>query len=86
MAREVYCLVSFWLSRGMIAFSYNDKSADNFFGRIMVLHDHPIDKIGCQTNQDDKECELKSTSTEEGGADGSGSVAWNLHDDGLEGS
>lgn len=46
----------------------------------MLRHDHAIDEIGCQTDQDDKECELESASCEEGSANGSGSVTWNLHD------
>lgn len=45
----------------------------------MLYHDHAVDEVACQSDQDNEECDLKNASTEEGSANWSGSVAWNLH-------
>jgi hypothetical protein len=50
----------------------------------VVRHDHAIDEVGCQPEDDDEEDKLETASDEECGADRRGSVRWDLHSEESE--
>jgi hypothetical protein len=65
--------------------TYDDKGANDFARGVMVCHNHSVDEVGCHSKNNDKEDELQDAGDQEGGANGRGSIGWDLHDEKSEG-
>ena len=62
-----------------IADTYHCKCTDEFFCRFDIAGHDFTDEIGGQANDAEHADELEHAHDEKGGAQGSGTVAWDLH-------
>lgn len=77
-AREVY----FWLAepiQHVVTSTYDRDSADNLFRWDKISHDHLVDEVGCQAEDNDQRHDLHEPDRKEGQAQRRSTIGWNSH-------